>query len=146
MINDPEIDLTEHRDFGRNQSSGITFITRNGARFSNIGNFIRNSFLQSRYGSIPWNVVPLHQEEMPLNYDGILALGNKHQRKEAKLTRTWGTADNITCDCCGKKYTKIPWKKDWGLCKECDEANRPSVIIPWEINEIQQRLGWIENR
>ena len=66
----------------------------------------------------------------------MVALGNKEQRAYAINSAYWGTTENKTCDCCGRKYTKIPWKKDWGLCKECDEDMRPDFIIPWRVIQV----------
>lgn len=134
MISDAEIDLTEHRDFGMNIGSRTTFINNNGVIQSNIGDIINKAYKKSVYGDKPWNVTPLYADKQPLKYDGILALGNKYQRKEAKYLGHWGTKDNLICDCCGKEYIKIPWKKDWGLCNECDKANKPPIVFPWENN------------
>lgn len=130
MINDADIDLTEHRDFGEHNDSPI-FIRRNGQTFSNIGIYIKKVFRKNMFGSIPWNVTPKFEEGY--KFDGLVALGNKEQREYAIDNKYWGTTENVSCDCCGKKYTKIPWKNNWGLCKECDEDMHPDIIIPWKI-------------
>ena len=128
MIKDSEIDLTEYRDFGARHN----FITihRNGETFSNIGEVINESLKKQVYGNVPWNVSPIF---ISYKYDGLVAIGNKQQRAEALLYAYWGTINNQTCDCCGRKYNKIPWKKDWGICKVCEEQHKQIRVIPWEV-------------
>lgn len=128
MINDADIDLTEHRDFG-DRIGSPNFIRLNGQVFSDIGTYINRTFKRQVFGDIPWNVTPIG--EKAYKFDGLVALGNKEQRAYAINSAYWGTTENKTCDCCGRKYIKIPWKKDWGLCKECDEDMRSDFIIPW---------------
>lgn len=128
MIKDAEIDLTEHRDFGNRQN--IITVHRNGETFSNIGTIISESFKRQVYGDIPWNVSPIF---INYKYDGLVAIGNKKQRAETLLSAYWGTKNNQVCDCCGKRYIKIPWEQDWGICQECTKYNSQTRIIPWEI-------------
>jgi hypothetical protein len=129
MINDEEIDLTEHRDFREIKDNLPIFVNRNGKIFTDtrgIDNIVRKQV----YGDIPWNVYPLQGEHY--GYDGLVALGNKEQRAYTVETQNWGTRNNVTCDCCGKKYIKIPWKKNWGICEECKKEMHPEQIIPWQ--------------
>ena len=60
-------------------------------------------------------------------------MGNAKQRKEAIEISTWGTKNSVVCDCCGREYKKIPWRKNWGLCEECDEYYRTNreITFPW---------------
>ena len=107
MINDEEIDLTEHQDFKQKNFVGRNFPEA-----------VINSLRKSLYGenSFPWEVIP---QKRRYKYDGLVALGNSEERKEAIDMAFWGTMDNLNCDCCGKRYIKIPWQKNFGLCKEC---------------------------
>lgn len=129
MISDNEIDLTEHRDFG---SARINFseIVRNGVIYSNAHKVIERHLYKQVYGEIPWNVYPL---ERMFKYDGLVALGNKQERLQTIISHSWGTTENKTCDCCGKPFTKIPWIKDYGLCKECNEKENSHKEILWNL-------------
>ena len=130
MINDDEIDLTEHRDF-RDSPQIVTFRRINGRTYSNITTFIEQTVNRQMYGKFPWAVTPLYRQK-EYKYDGLIALGNKDQRKNAIECASWGTSDNITCDCCGRKYIKIPWEKDWGICKDCSkEMDYSYSSFPW---------------
>ena len=81
MINDDEIDLTEHRDFRERTISGFHMIHQN---------FENTSFWEELYkreqrrkfGGLPWNVYP-ENELYP--YDGLVALGNAKQRKDGRV-------------------------------------------------------------
>lgn len=128
MINDDEIDLTENRDFREHK---VFFYQTNGTIKSNFSAYVNQMLHKQIYGEFPWNVTPDPKKYSSYKYDGLIALGNKEQREEAILSRTWGTIDNIICDCCGKEYIKIPWKKDWGLCEECNKRNYKQVF-PWD--------------
>lgn len=131
MINDEFIDLTEHRDFGHNFNGEgrLPFAALETAGFWEI---ISERERRRLYGEIAWNVYPLNYL-YPFN--GLIALGNKEQRKEAKELYYWGTRESRVCDCCGKEYKKIPWKDSWGLCPNCDYDNRPSDFkFPWDNN------------
>lgn len=110
MIKDEEIDLTEYRDFNEH----LTFSTRVGDII--VMSKMQNVLNRQLYGKFPWNVIPLQNN---YKYDGLVALGNKEQRREAILSHYWGTKDNMSCDCCGRQYVKIPWKEDSGLCNKC---------------------------
>jgi hypothetical protein len=149
MIKDAEIDLTEHRDFGEQNSSPIFIRTaNNGEVISNISTHIEKIFRKQVYGDIPWSVSPIYQSYY--KYDGLVALGNKEQRKYVIETQLWGSSENISCDCCGKKYVKIPWKRDWGLCEQCAEEHYKILnSFPWDFSNnigIQRQLGWINER
>lgn len=116
MINDPEIDLTEHRDFGNNI---LTNFRINNAHFSN---YIQEVVRKRIYGDeIPWNVVPIYADMY--QFDGLIALGNSEQRENEIKIKYWGCVENLFCNCCGKKYLKIPWNDNSGLCKRCQEAH-----------------------
>lgn len=132
MIKDEEIDLTEHRDF-RGENNSPRFITRNGETYSNIGSYINRIVRKDLYGDNPWEVIP---REKYFEYDGLLALGNKEQRKRAVEARCWGTKDNKICDCCGREYIKIPWRIDWGLCNNCSERTS-------DKKSFSERFNWI---
>lgn len=125
MINDSEIDLTEHRDFGEHNSP--IFIINNSEAF----NSIRNNFKKQIHKDIPWNINSPFENKY--KFDGLIALGNKEQRELAINNAYWGTTENIICDCCGKKYIKIPWKKNSGLCENCDKDIYSNAIIPWQF-------------
>ena len=133
MINDVEIDLTEHRDFGEHFQA-ITLVRRNGRTFSNMGSIIEQQVRRQIYGRFPWAIKPVFEQKV-YKYDGLVALGNESQRKAVIEVSNWGTRNNTTCDCCGKKYTKIPWIKDWGICKECNEeiTSIRTKEIPWRM-------------
>lgn len=129
MIDDDDIDLTEHRDFRERTISGFHMIHQD---------FENKSFWEElhkreqrrKFGGLPWNVYP-ENELYP--YDGLVALGNAEQRKQTIEMSNWGTQNSIVCDCCGREYKKIPWKKNWGLCDECDEYYKTNreITFPW---------------
>lgn len=128
MIDDREIDLTEHNDFERsfNGVADVSFITFASRSF---WDSISENLKVRLYGDIPWSVY-LTKKTYP--YDGLLALGNKDQRKDAIESYCWGTKDSITCDCCGAQYRHIPWDGNSGLCKKCQlEMKRNKSLIPW---------------
>lgn len=127
MIDNANIDLTEHRDFRFDSPTIIRGFTS-----SNNDAFWKQ--VQKReqirmYGNkFKWNVYPI---DFIYKYDGLVALGNAAQRKDTVDVYYWGTCDSEVCDCCGNKYKKIPWKKDWGLCEKCDI--RPKPVPLWNI-------------
>ena len=129
MISDNEIDLTEHRDFGTTRIQ-FSEIIKDGVVYSNAQKVIEEHMRNQIYGSLPWNVYPLDRH---FEYDGLIALGNKEERQKTLDLYHWGTTENITCDCCGKPYKKIPWIKNWGLCEECNEKENISNEIPWNL-------------
>lgn len=131
MINDDEIDLTEHRDFRENISSPLFIRNAKGEIFSNISSYINNMVRKQFYGKFPWAVESDILDKRP-KYDYLIALGNSEMRKETLLYYTWGTSDNLECDCCGKKYKKMPWKLNSGFCEECDKVFNKRNKIPWQ--------------
>lgn len=135
MIKDNEIDLTEHRDF-RGEFNSPRLIRRNGELYSDLGDFVNKAVHRDLYGNIPWSVTPLYQY---YEFDGVFPLGNKEQRKRIMATRYWGTRYNIVCDCCGKEYRKIPWRRDWGLCNECNRETKTRDNRPFSLDWI--RIG-----
>ena len=119
-----EVDLTEHRDFG----DRISFI-RIGFENPRFWESVSARLQKDRYGNTPWNVYP--QNEL-YEFNGLVAQGNTEQREETIELYYWGTQNSVCCDACGKKFTKFPWKDNWGLCDDCNNynANRREMF-PW---------------
>lgn len=132
MIKDDEIDLTEHRDF-RGDTSSLLFIREENGVYVNNEDFFRRMFHKKLYGDLPWSV---KLKDELYKFDGLVALGNKEQRKMAIEVRYWGSSENVSCDCCGKGYIKIPWNHHYGLCKKCKEENNRL--------KVSTRLWWME--
>ena len=117
------IDLTENRDFGGNSMRNITINSKD------FWEQVIEDFNRKMYGKIIWKV---EDDKCPPKFDGIFPLGNKQQRKESVEMYYWGGKNSVNCDCCGKKYIKIPWKFNSGLCKECSEdRNNKDINFPW---------------
>lgn len=128
MINDDNIDLTEHRDF-RDSLYFVEGINLLGNK--QFWQIIKEKEQKRIFGFFPWNVYPINDL---YKYDGLVALGNSKQRAETIKLYCWGTKDSIVCDCCGKEYKKIPWETDSGLCRECkiyDKKHR-RINFPWD--------------
>lgn len=133
MIKDEEIDLTEHRDF-RGDTLSPLFIRRDGHLYiSDEKDFFRRMLHNKLYGDFPWEV---NMKRGLHKFDGLVALGNKEQRRETIEIAYWGSTKNVSCDCCGEEYIKIPWNYDFGLCKQCKEDN--------EKNKLSTKLWWME--
>lgn len=127
MINDDYIDLTERRDFGRRFDNRN--ITRSISKLEITDRHLLDEVLskvdKEIYGKFPWSVYPINPLYL---YDGVLALGNKEQRKESIEIYYWGTRCSVVCDCCGKNFKHIPWSNDYGLCPKCRFNNSHSNI------------------
>ena len=127
MIKDAEIDLTEHRDFNEVPSVHIRIDKHNEHNFID---YVTNQFYKMKYGNIPWSVTPLKRI---WDWDSLVVLGNSEERKEQMESMYWGSTENITCDCCGKIYLKVPWKINYGFCDECDKLMKKDLNkdFPW---------------
>lgn len=49
----------------------------------------------------------------------LMETGNKKERMTQRIEKEFGSIKG-GCDCCGREE-RIPWKKDWGLCRYCAE-------------------------
>lgn len=101
------IDLTENRIFSRD-SFGLWNLT--------ITDLLKFDF--------PWNVHLTEirsDDEFDLDHQrkSIIATGNKKQRAEVQHYREMDSLDY--CDCCGAKMNLIPWNREIGVCRKCEE-------------------------
>lgn len=102
------IDLTDNQIFSRR----------------NIGD-VQSLVVAGLYKSIfPWNIAPLwnrsgDEYDMDHQHKAIIATGDKEQRAEVRLLRQMDSGNY--CDCCGRRINLIPWDKETGLCRKCDE-------------------------
>lgn len=127
MINDDNIDLTENRDFrGSVRLMGRVHLFEDKQFWKDLMEREQKRI----FGTLPWNVYPINDL---YKYDGLVALGNSEQRTQAIEIYYWGTNNSTVCDCCGKKYKKIPWEYNIGLCKECKTYHNKhkEINFPW---------------
>lgn len=71
-----------------------------------------------------WNIAPLwnrsgDEYDMDHQHKAIIATGDREQRAEVRLLRQMDSGKY--CDCCGRRINLIPWDKEIGLCRKCDE-------------------------
>jgi len=98
------IDLTENRIFSRNNLHPWTIA----------------DFFSTR---IPWRQLKqIHSDDdLGLGHQkkSIIAVGNKEQRAKVRHYREIDSLDY--CDCCGVRMNLIPWDKEIGVCRKCNE-------------------------
>lgn len=122
MINEL-IDLTENRDFG----SPI----RNNWNMSLFWDKISEIHNKELYGKTWIIKIERFEKEEKLGYDYLFPLGNKETIRNKKYVRYFGSGENSICDCCGSKFTWIPWRYNDSLCKKCANIYYKKKEIPW---------------
>lgn len=122
------VDLTESMIFSRN--SWVN-------RIINIDDFTWGMISGAR---IPWKIdfkIMDSEDELDMNYQrkSLIALGNREMRAEIKLLREMDEMKN--CDRCGDKLDKIPWDRQIGLCKRCNDdfEKQFNDKCKWRIKE-----------
>lgn len=85
----------------------------------------------------PWNVAifkhPTHVETKSLIF-----VGNKQHRQDLLYLYQMDSPDY--CDCCGVHMNRVPWRKEYGICRTChaDYLTRNYDKVLWrkrqEIN------------
>ena len=101
------IDLTENRIFSRSSFE--------------LWNLSITDLLEFDF---PWNVRLTEirsDDEFDLDHQrkSIIATGNKEKRAEIRHYREMDSLDY--CDCCGARMNLIPWDREIGVCRKCDE-------------------------
>lgn len=89
---------------------------------------------------IPWRIdfeLVNSEDELDMDHQrkSLIALGNKAMRKKIKLFREMDSMNY--CDRCGDKLNSIPWDRQVGLCKKCnDDFSREfDDKCKWRIKE-----------
>lgn len=101
------IDLTENRIFSRNSQNPLDLTI--------------TDFFNTK---VPWKIqsTQIHSDdELDLEHQrkSIIAVGNREQRAEVRHYREMDSLDY--CDCCGTRMNLIPWDREIGVCRKCDE-------------------------
>lgn len=73
---------------------------------------------------VPWEIqlTQIHSDdELDLEHQrkAIIPVGNREQRAEVRHYREMDSLDY--CDCCGARMNLIPWDREIGVCRKCDE-------------------------
>lgn len=119
------IDLTENRMFRDRMDSSLHFVVKTWI-----------------HGRIPWNFPEAHllsdaEEAAASGKIPLIYTGTREERRNAKNIAEENMG--LLCDCCGAKINQIPWKRQIGLCRICEEhLNVHSEIrrrFPWTYPE-----------
>lgn len=101
------IDLTENRDFQKFKvGTEIGF-----------NSDIRDSLIKRGF-NIRSFVFPFSVEDYLSNNENLFNVGNREDLERAKFYK--GFED--TCERCGFTFSKRPWHRVYGLCKDCDDG------------------------
>ena len=108
------IDLTENRMFSRNNQ--------------NPWNLTITDFFNTK---VPWKIqlTQIHSDdELDLEHQrkSIIAVGNREQRAKVRHYREMDSLDY--CDRCGARMNLIPWDREIGICRKCDESYKKTDL------------------
>ena len=113
------VDLTSNEMFASKRVSGISRVAQLGRAES--GFRISN------------RIDPFHDDAV----DDLVLTGNRDTRSNKKFYRSMDLGDS--CDCCGASLINIPWKRRYGLCRQCEvelESQNPKQKpSPFDIDQ-----------
>lgn len=113
------VDLTENRDFRKSSFSRLSLnkLSKYIKRIHNL--------------DFPWSDVTQITSTIDKEEE-LFFVGNNETRRYKRMSNVIGYE---MCERCGAKLRKIPWRYEYGLCKECDD---------YMINEVgnSSRCPW----